>query len=354
MAREAFGVTPAGDPIDRFTLVNRQGMQLCLLELGAIVQSLRAPDRAGRLDDVVLGYDTLAPYVHESPYFGAVVGRCANRIAKGRFVLDGSEVQLTINDAPHHLHGGTSGFDKAPWKGTATTHNGAAGVSFVHVSPDGDQGYPGTLRADVTYVLTDRNEIVLDYVATSDRATPLNLTQHSYFNLAGAGRGDILDHRLTIFASHYTPIDDGLIPTGEIASVDGTPFDFRQPTRIGERVGDDHPQLRAPGGYDHNLVLDRGRDDDGRLMRAARLEDTASGRTLDVSTTEPSLQFYSGNFLDGTIRGKADRTYAHRSGLCLECQHFPDSPNQPQFPSTILRPGEEFRSRTVFTFGTSG
>ena len=352
--RSVFGVTPAGDRIEQFTLVNSFGTEITLLEFGATIQSLRVADRYGQLDDIALGYDTIDPYVDESPYFGAVVGRSGNRIAYGRFRLDGRDVQLSVNDGPHHLHGGTRGFDKACWVGTPAVHDGAPAVTFVHRSPAGDQGYPGALTAQVTYSLTDRNELVLDYLATTDAPTPVNLTQHCYFNLAGAGKGNVLGHQLTVFASRYTPVGDGLIPTGHIAPVAGTPFDFREPHAIGERIDADDAQLRIARGYDHNFVLDAAPDVDGLPTHAVHIVEPETGRMMDVHTTEPGLQFYSGNFLDGSIVGKGGARYEHRSAVCLESQHFPDSPNHENFPSTILRPGEEYRSRTLFTFGTVG
>ena len=351
-----FGATPDGRSVEVFTLTNARGIELRAMTYGATILSLRTPDRRGQADDIVLGQDDLATYLARPQYFGALIGRYANRIAYGRFTLDGVTHQLTTNDRPHHLHGGTRGFDKALWHADPFQTTDSAGVYWSLTSPDGDQGFPGSLTARVTYILTDRDELVLDYHAMVDRATPVNLTQHTYWNLAGAGRRDVLDHELTIEADHFTPIDATRIPTGVIAPVAGTPFDFRRPTRIGARIGEDDVQLRHAGGYDHNFVLDRRRAErvahaGPALLHAARVVEPATGRVLDISTTEPGLQFYSGNFLDGTTRGKEGRIYAHRSGLCLETQHFPDSPNQPHFPSTILRPGEEYRSHTVFTFG---
>jgi aldose 1-epimerase len=276
------------------------------------------------------------------------VGRYANRIAKGRFILDGRAYRLATNNGPNHLHGGVRGFDKMVWSGEPFRNDSGSGVILTLRSPNGDEAYPGTLRVQVTYTLTDRNELAVDYFATTDRATPLNLSQHSYFNLAGDGRGDVLEHLLFINADRYTPVDSTLIPTGELAPVAGTPFDFRTPTPIGARIGQDHLQLRHGGGYDHNFVLNR--LDEG-LVHAVRVVEPLTGRTLDISTTEPGIQFYSGNFLDGSIRGKRGEIYGHRAGFCLETQHYPDSPNHPAFPSTILRPGEEYRSRTVFGYG---
>lgn len=348
VSRAPFGMTPEGREVELFTLTNARGVELRAMTYGAIIVSLRTPDRTGRLDDIVLGHDSLGGYLRDSPYFGAVVGRYGNRIAKGRFTLDGTTYRLATNNGPNHLHGGVRGFDKVVWEAEPFESDSGVGVVFTHTSPDGDEGYPGTLAARVRYTLTGRDELIVDYRATTDRPTPVNLTQHTYFNLAGDGRRDILDHVLWINADSITPVDSTLIPTGVIAPVGGTPFDFRTPTPIGARIGADHQQLRFGGGYDHNFVL---RQEDAPIGQAARVVEPSTGRTLDVYTAEPGLQFYSGNFLDGTITGKAGRVYRHRYGFCLETQHYPDSPNQPQFPSVILRPGQEYRSRTVFVFG---
>jgi len=344
-----FGRMPDGTQINGYTIRNTRGTTVHVINYGAIITSLRTADRAGTFDDVVLGFDSLAPYLEDPPYFGAIVGRYANRIAKGRFTLDGRTYSLPVNNGPNSLHGGTRGFDKVVWNAKPFENDTAAGVVLSHVSPDGDMGYPGRLDVRVTYTLYDSDELIVDYTASTDKSTPVNLSQHSYFNLAGDGRRDILGHLLQLDASRYTPVDSTLIPTGELASVSGTPFDFRTATAIGARIGQSHQQLRFGGGYDHNFVL----DERGRGMRhAARVVEPTSGRTLDISTDQPGIQFYSGNFLDGSIRGKAGRVYAHRFGFCLETQHFPDSPNRAAFPSTILRPGERYESRTVFRFGT--
>jgi aldose 1-epimerase len=346
-----FGSTRDGVAVDLFTI--RAGrLEMRAISYGGIIVALRAPDRTGRLDDVVLGHDTLEGYLDHSPYFGAIVGRFANRIANGRFALDGESYRLATNDGAQHLHGGFRGFDKVVWRATPFAVPGEAGVSFAHTSPDLDEGDPGTLKASVTYTLTERDELCVEYDASTDRPTVVNLSQHSYFNLAGSSATDVLDHLLTIDADGFTPIDASLIPTGEIAPVAGTAFDFRSPARIGARIAEGDVQLANAGGYDHNFVLRR--PVEGALAHAARVSEPRGGRTLDVSTTEPGLQFYSGNFLDGSIRGKEGRVYGHRGGFCLETQHFPDSPNQPGFPSVVLRPGESYRSRTVFTFGTDG
>lgn len=345
LTRQAFGTTPDGQAVELVTLTNGRGMEVRVMTYGAIIVSLRVPDRNGVPGDVVLGYDSLAGYLRSSPYFGAVVGRYGNRIARGRFTLDGTEYRLAVNNGPNHLHGGRRGFDKVVWEAAPFEDRRGAGVVLRHTSPDGDEGYPGTLRAQVTYTLTDGNELILEYEATADKPTPVNLTQHSYFNLAGSGT--ILGHVLTIPADRFTPVDSTLIPTGVLAPVEGTPFDFRTPTRIGARIKQADPQLRFGGGYDHNFVLTR---PDTGMALAAFVADSESGRTLEIRTTEPGIQFYSGNFLDGSLTGKGGVVYRHRTGFCLETQHFPDSPNHPEFPSTILRPGQTYRSRTAWTF----
>jgi aldose 1-epimerase len=305
------------------------------LDYGGIIMSLLTPDRAGRFANIVLGYDTEEKYLDNRRYFGAIIGRYANRIARGRFSLDGNVYQLATNQGTNHLHGGIKGFDKVVWSAETFRTSGSEGVAFSYTSRDGEEGYPGTLRVRVIYTLTDTNDLIVEYEATTDKPTVINLTQHTYFNLTG-GVQDILDHELTIEADRFTPTDAMQIPTGEIVAVRGTAFDFTQRTRIGARIDGVHEQLVAAGGYDHNWVL-RG---SGGLAAAARVVEPKSGRTVEVSTTQPGVQFYAGNRLDRP-----------RSGFCLETQHFPDSPNQPSFPSTILRPAETFRSKTVFAFG---
>jgi aldose 1-epimerase len=349
-----FGVMPDGSAVDVFTLTNAHGVEVRVITYGAAIASIKTPDRNGRFDDIVAGFETLAGYLTRSRLFGAIAGRYANRIANARFTLDGTTYELAANNGKNHLHGGRRGFDKVVWNGRSFQDGDRVGVRLTHVSPDGDEGYPGALTVTVTYTLTSHDELIIDYAATTSKATPVNLTNHSYFNLAGDGRGDILGHVLTIDADRYTPADETQIPTGEIAPVDGTPFDFRRPTAVGARVDADHEQIRRGKGYDHNFVLN-GWDarSTNRLRHAARLVDPSSGRTLDVATTEPGLQFYSGNNLDGTAVGKQGHIYGPRTSLCLETQHFPDSPNHSNFPSTILRQGEEFRSTTVFTFGVA-
>jgi aldose 1-epimerase len=350
VTRGPFGKLPDGTAVEVFTLTNASGVEIRAITYGGIIVSIRTPDRSGAFADIALGYDTLDGYVKNSPYFGSITGRYANRIAKGRFTLDGAAYALATNNGPNHLHGGLKGFNKVVWAAEPFKTARGVGVALTYTSRDGEEGYPGTLRARVTYTLTERNELIVDYEATTDKATVVNLTQHTYFNLAGAGARDILGHELQIDADRYTPADATLIPTGELAPVTGTPFDFRKPAPIGARINQDHPQLKAGGGYDHNFVLVR---TGPGLAHAARVVEPATGRTLDVSTTEPGIQVYTGNFLDGTITGKAGRVYPHRSGFCLETQHYPDSPNQPAFPSTVLRPGQEYKTTTVFTFGVS-
>jgi aldose 1-epimerase len=344
-----FGVTPDGTPVDVYTLTNAKGMEVRVITFGGIITSIRVPDRRGALADVALGFGELAPYLRNPPYFGSIIGRYANRIADGRFTLDGRTYTLAVNNPPNHLHGGTRGFDKIVWQAKPFSNGNGVGLIFTHASPDGDEGYPGRLALTVTYTLNDANELAFDYQATTDKATPVNLTQHTYFNLAGDGSGDILNHILTIHASRMTPVDQRLIPVG-IATVAGTPFDFRKPMAIGARISADDAQIRYGRGYDHNFVLDR---TGSGLVAAARVEEPVSGRVLEISTTEPGLQLYTGNFLDGSLRGKSGRPYTQRSGFALETQHYPDSPNRPEFPSTILRPGETYRSRTMFAFSVN-
>lgn len=345
VTRAPFGTLPDSTPVELFTVTNRQGIELRAMTYGGIIVSLRVPDRQGRGDDIVLGYESAAEYARNNgPFFGALIGRYGNRIANGRFMLDGAEYKLATNNGPNHLHGGVRGFDKVIWRGEPLPE----GIAFTYTSADGEEGYPGILKARVTYTLTDRNELTVDYEATTDKPTIVNLTQHSYFNLAGQGTRDVLEHLMQIDADRYTPVDATLIPSGELSPVAGTPFDFQKPTPIGQRIWEEHAQLRSGLGYDHNFVLTRSGEG---LQHAARVVEPSTGRTLDVATTEPGLQFYSGNFLDGTITGKQGRIYQQRYGFCLESQHFPDSPNKPAFPSTVLRPGQTYRSRTVFTFG---
>ena len=341
-----FGKTQDGRPVRLFVLKNGQGVLAKVMTYGALLTELHVPDRTGSITNVVHGFDNLQTYLAGHPFFGATTGRYANRIAKARFRIDDQEFPLAANNGPNHLHGGLKGFDKALWeaKPVAVGKNAVA-VQFHYVSRDGEEGYPGNLDLRVTYTLTGQNELRIDYEAITDKPTVLNLTNHSYFNLGGSG--EILDHEIMIAADRYTPVDDQLIPTGELASVKGTPLDFTASRRIGDRIDQLKPK---PGGYDHNFVLNSGGNS---LALAARLRDPKSGRVLEVHTTEPGMQLYTGNFLDGKHKNSAGVTYGKHSGLCLETQHFPDSPNQPNFPSTVLRPGQKFQSTTVFTFSAS-
>ena len=336
-----------GQPVTLFTLINDSGAEVGIIEYGGIVVSLKVPDRDGTFGDVVLGYDNLDAYIADTPYFGAITGRYANRIAEGRFEIDGSAYELPVNNGPNSLHGGIKGFDKVVWKGTPT--ESGDGVAFTYVSADGEEGYPGQLDSKVTYTWTDDNELKIDYEAVTDKPTVVNLTNHSYFNLKDGGASTILDHVMMINADRYTPVDATSIPTGEIAALEGTPLDFRQGTPIGDRIGEENEQLGFGAGYDHNYVVNR---DGPGLVLAATAHDPATGRTMDVLTEEPGIQFYSGNFLDGHHVGKDGVAYAHRNGFCLETQHYPDSPNQPDFPSTVLRPGETYSTTTVYKFYT--
>jgi aldose 1-epimerase len=345
--KAVFGKTPDGKSVDAYTLTNSNGMEVRAITFGGIITSIRVPDKSGKFDDVALGFNTLDNYLRNPPYFGAIIGRYGNRIAKGQFTLDGKTYTLAVNNRPNHLHGGNKGFDKIVWKAESFKNADNVGIIFTHTSKDGDEGYPGNLSLRVTYTLNNKNEITFDYEATTDKATPVNLTQHSYFNLAGEGNGDILSHLMTLHAGKMTPVDQNLIPTGELAPVDGTPFDFRKPTAIGARIGATHDQIRFGNGYDHNFVIDR---NGNGLVLAAHVEEPTSRRVLEVSTTEPGIQFYTGNFLDGSLTGKSGKPYARRTGFALETQHYPDSPNKPMFPSTILKPGETYRSKTVYAF----
>jgi aldose 1-epimerase len=341
-----FGKMPDGAPVRIFTLTNKSGAEARITNYGGIVVSLTAPDRAGKMADVVLGFDSLDGYVaHSGPFFGALIGRYGNRIGHARFSLGGAEYQMEKNDGENSLHGGAHGFDKRLWTARVLPDGG---LSLSYLSKDGEQGYPGNLAVTAVYHLTDAGELRIDYTATTDKDTVLNLTNHSYFNLKGAGDGDILQHRLTLNADRFTPVDSGLIPTGELRSVNGTPFDFRKSTAIGARIEQNDEQLKLGHGYDHNWVLNGGTG----LRLAAHVEEPGSGRVLEVYTDQPGVQFYTGNFLDGAIKGKGGKVYGRRSGFCLETQHFPDSPNKPAFPSTVLKPGQKFQSTTTFAFKT--
>jgi aldose 1-epimerase len=345
--REAFGALADGTKVHRWTMENG-GTRLKVLSYGGIVQSLEIPDRRGRYTNVSLGFDNLDDYLSATTFFGALIGRYGNRIAGGRFNLDGHAHQLPLNDGQNTLHGGTKGFDKRVWDVEPFTDATGVGLVLRYVSGDGEMGYPGTLRVKVTYTLTSRGTWRIDYAATTDRATVVNLTNHTYFNLAGEGSGDVYGHELTLNASRYTPVDPTLIPTGELAKVAGTPFDFRSGKPVGRDIRTGHTQLLRGQGFDHNWVLDKGLTASPRHM--ATLRDPDSGRTVKIATTEPGVQFYSGNFLTGTLVGSSGRVYRQGDGLCLETQHFPDSPNQPSFPSTVLRPGETYRSVTEHSF----
>lgn len=347
MDKHPFGTTPDGRQVYVYTLKNSRGMEARIMNFGGVLLSLTAPDKNAKFADVVLAYDSLPPYFVNKPYFGALIGRYGNRIGKGKFSLDGKSYTLATNNGANHLHGGLKGFDKVLWDVNETESVPGRSVVLSYVSKDGEEGYPGTLTVKVTYALTDSNELRIDYRATTDSPTIVNLTHHSYFNLAGQGNGDILAHELMIDADRFTPIDAGLIPTGELRPVEGTPMDFRAPVAIGARINSSEEQLKLAGGYDHNWVLNRAEKAYGL---AARVHEPGSGRAMEVYTSEPGLQFYSGNFLDGSDTGKGERVYRHRYGFCLETQHFPDSPNKPAFPSTVLRPGEEYRSSTTYRF----
>ena len=346
VTRAPFGTTADGTAVEVFTLINANGLELRAITFGGIITSLKVPDRTGAMGDIVLGFDSLDGYLKGHPFFGAIIGRYGNRIARGRFLIDGHEYTLATNNGPNHLHGGPRGFDKQVWSAEILPSRNT--IAFRRTSTDGEEGYPGNLAVEVVYALTDDNKLIVDYHYTTDKATPVNLTQHSYFNLAGEGSGDVLGHSLMLQADRYTPVDGTLIPTGELALVEGTPFDFRQPAPIGARIDQPHPQIKNGQGYDHNWVLNK---TGSELSLAARVTEPTSGRTLEVMTTEPGIQFYAGNFLDGTVTGKSGRPYPRRSGFCLETQHYPDSPNQPGFPSTIAKPGQDYRTRTVFSFG---
>jgi len=346
-SEQPWGHLPDGTAVTLYTLRNAHGLRADISNYGGIVTRLLVPDREGAVADVVLGYDSLADYLKGSPYFGAIVGRYGNRIAQGTFTLDGVRYTLAVNNGPNALHGGLKGFDKVVWQAEPYTDSTEAGVRLHYVSPDGEEGYPGRLDVTVIYALTNDNALRIDYRLTTDRPTIHNVTHHGYYNLGGHASDDILGHELTLNADRFTPVDSTLIPTGELRDVAGTPFDFRTPTAIGARIAADDPQIRFGGGYDHNFVLNGAA---GTLRFAGRVRDPKSGREMEIATTEPGIQFYSGNFLDGSNVGKGGARYEYRAGFCLETQHFPDSPNHPEFPSTVLRPGEEYRSTTVYAF----
>ena len=347
--RSTFGKMADGKPIDLYTLTNSQGMRVAITNYGGVVVSIVVPDREGKPGDVVLGFDNLEGYLAKQPYFGALIGRYANRIGNARFKLGGVEYKLPANDGSNSLHGGTQGFDKRVWTAHEIPGQHPA-LQLTYFSADGEEGYPGNLHVKVVYSLSEDNALRIEYTATTDKDTVVNLTNHSYFNLSGAGSGDVLKHEMMINADRFTPIDGTLIPTGELRKVDGTPFDFRKPTPFGARIDADNEQIKFGKGYDHNFVLNR---TGPSLSLAARVTDPASGRVLEVLTTQPGIQLYTGNFLDGSIHGKGGKAYPRRSAFCLETQHFPDSPNKPAFPSAELKPGETYRETTVYKFSVS-
>lgn len=345
--KSTFGKLPDGRTAELYTLTNDNGMEVKITNYGATITSLKVPDKNGTLEDVVLGFDSLQGYLQEDvPYFGAVVGRYGNRIAGGKFELDGQEYTLAINNGPNHLHGGLVGFDKVLWEAALLENKEVAGVKLHYLSKDMEEGYPGNLSVDVVYTLSNSNELKVEYQASTDKKTIVNLTQHSYFNLTGNMKRDILNHRLMINADRFVPVDETLIPTGELAPVSDTPFDFTEPAVIGKRINDEDQQIKYGLGYDHCWVLN---GEKGEMKLAATLYEPTSGRYMEVRTTEPGIQFYSGNFLDGSLTGKGT-TYHHRYGLCLETEHFPDSPNQPDFPSVALAPGDLYQTATVYKF----
>ena len=347
ITKKAFGSTPYG-PADLYTLTNSQGMEVQITNYGGIITTIKTPDRSGEMADVTLGFDSLIPYLGKHPYFGAIIGRYGNRIAKGKFSLDGEEFTLAQNNGENHLHGGVKGFDKVLWQAQEVNKEGAVGLQLTYQSKDGEEGYPGNLEVTVHYFLTNDNAIEMEYQATTDKKTICNLTNHAYFNLAGAGNGNILQHELMINADRFTVIGQSLIPTGELRPVADTPFDFRTPTPIGARINqEENEQIKFGLGYDHNFVINRSADD---LERIAMVYEPTSGRVLEILSTEPGVQFYSGNFLDGSVVGKEGKAYQYRYGFCLETQHFPDSPNQDQFPSVELLPGEVYSSKTTYKF----
>jgi aldose 1-epimerase len=350
--KSPFGRTPDGKAVEQYTLTNSHGLEAKIITYGGIVTSLKVPDRTGRLGDIVLGHNTLDKYVEpnhaQSPYFGAMIGRYGNRIGKGQFTLDGKTYKLAINNGPNTLHGGNVGFDQRVWKAEPVVGKDEVALKLTYVSKDMEEGYPGTLKATVTYALTNKDELRIDYEATTDKPTVCNLTNHNYYNFTCAER-DILGHELMINGDQTTPVDSGLIPTGELRSVEGTPFDFRKPKAMGQDINANDEQIKFGPGYDHNWVL---RKKGSELSLAARVFEPTSGRVMEIYTTEPSIQFYTGNFLDGSITGKDGKIYKHRYGFCLETQHNPDSPNKPSWPSTVLRPGQVYKTTTLHKFST--
>jgi aldose 1-epimerase len=348
--KSSFGKAPDGQDVDLYSLTNKNGVEVAISTYGGVVVSLKVPDRDGKLGDVVLGFDSVGGYVSDKSYFGAIIGRYGNRIGHGQFSLDGKTYTLAKNNGENTLHGGNKGFNKAVWTAKETPAKDGQALELTYLSKDGEEGFPGNLHVRVVYTLTDSSALRIDYSATTDKDTVVNLTNHSYFNLAGPGSGDILGHVLMIEADKFTPVDSGLIPTGQLRDVAGTPFDFRKPTAIGARIESNDEQIKLGGGYDHNFVLRRKMG--APISMAARVVDPKTGRVLEVWTTEPGLQFYTGNFLDGSAHGKGGISYTKRSAFCLETQHFPDSPNKPKFPSTELKPGEGYHTTTIYKFST--
>ena len=347
ITKQSFGRSGDGAAVDLYSLSNENGMIVRITNYGGIITSVIVPDANGKFGDIVLGYDRLDGYLDKTPYFGAIVGRYGNRIAGGRFEIDGRTYTLATNNGPNHLHGGTVGFDKVLWEASEIKADGSVGLELNYTSADMEEGYPGNLEARVVYTLSGETELKMEYRARADKATHVNLTNHSYFNLRDGGASPHLDHLVMINADRFTPVDETLIPTGELRSVEDTPFDFRTPRAIGDRIDADDEQIARGGGYDHNYVLN---GEAGELRLAARVVEKTTGRVMEVFTEEPGMQFYTGNFLDGTIIGKGGVVYKFRHGFCLETQHFPNSPNQPDFPSTLLRPGEEYKTVTVYKF----
>ena len=347
MKRQSYGTMPDGTPVDLYVLTNANGMEAHIATYGGALVSLTAPDRHDQFADVVLGTDTLDACRKQAAFLGALIGRYGNRIGGAKFTLEGETYKLPANDGPNTLHGGPLGFDKRVWQAREAGSAEGPALELTYVSKDGEEGFPGTLTAKVVYTLTNKNELKIDYTATTDKPTVVNLTNHSYFNLAGAGEGDILGHEVAIYGSRFTPVDATLIPTGELRAVKGTPFDFTKATAIGARINNDDEQLKFGKGYDHNWVLDK---NGAGLTEAAEVYEPKTGRVMQVWTTEPALQFYTGNFLDGRIHGKAGKIYPRRSAFCMETQHYPDSPNHPAFPSTELKPGATYHTTTVYRF----
>jgi aldose 1-epimerase len=347
VTKDAFGKTKGGESVEIYTLTNSNGLEAKIMTYGGTVVSLKVPGKDGKLGDIVLGFDNVSDYEEKSPYFGCLVGRYGNRIAKGKFTLDGKEYTLATNNDENHLHGGDKGFDKVLWNAESLVDGDNVSLKLHYLSKDMEEGYPGNLDVTVTYTLTNANELKIDYAATTDKPTVCNLTNHNYYNMAGQGSGDILGHELMINADTYTPVDKGLITTGETPAVKGTPFDFTVLTAIAKGINAENEQIKFGGGYDHNWVLNK---EGNEMSLAAKVYEPTTGRVMEIYTTEPGLQFYSGNFLDGTLTGKESAVYKHRNGFCLETQHFPDSPNKPKFPTTILLPGQKYKTTTVHKF----